>query len=127
MSIGLDPVLDDKIIRREGYLTRMALSRLHPDDASNRNNISRKRYGIWNRPKISNANAIRHEVTPQEVGRLDRIADTYLGDSRYWWVIAELNGIKNQLEEMAAGQILLVPSLADVQSAITEGEEALFD
>jgi hypothetical protein len=42
--------------------------------------------------------------------RLDLIAATFLGESRYWWVIAMLNNILDPSTEVTTGVVLYIPT-----------------
>lgn len=52
-------------------------------------------------------------ITWDETQRLDNIANDYLGDGRYWWVICLMNDLKFPFGELQNGQILRIPSSID--------------
>lgn len=62
-------------------------------------------------------------VTQEVLQRPDLIAQTYYGNTEYWWVIYEFNGIKDPLFELKLGQILRIPALRRVLTAIEALEE----
>lgn len=61
-------------------------------------------------------------VEQQHLGRPDLISSLAYGDPDYWWVIFEFNGIRDPLFDLRIGQILNVPQIERVLSAITELE-----
>lgn len=48
--------------------------------------------------------------TAQAEDDLARVSARAFGDARYWWVVADFNGIVNPFEVLTAGQELRVPS-----------------
>lgn len=56
----------------------------------------------------TNVDVMYHEVTPDEVNRLDLIAYRTLGSAQYSWVIAYFNSIEDGYTAVA-GEILQVP------------------
>lgn len=62
-------------------------------------------------------------VTQEVLSRPDLIAQTYYGNSDYWWVIYEFNGIRDPLFELKLGQILRIPAIDRVLAAISKLEE----
>lgn len=63
------------------------------------------------------------EVTQEVLKRPDLVAQTFYGNTEYWWVIYEFNGIKDPLFELRMGQILRIPALERVLVAIEQLEE----
>lgn len=57
-------------------------------------------------------------VEAKFAGRLDQITALYLGDPRYWWVIAQYNNILDPWSEITEGTILYIPTLTRVQSIL---------
>ena len=51
----------------------------------------------------------RATVGQADENRIDRIAARHLGDSRYWWAIAQLNNMIDPLTEVVAGTVIKVP------------------
>lgn len=52
-------------------------------------------------------------------GRLDQIAQVFLGDSRLWWFIAQYNAILDPYVEVSEGRILRIPTTDRVLSMLT--------
>jgi len=44
---------------------------------------------------------------------IDKIAHKYLGDSRYWWVIAKLNNLYGNVWRIEPGSKLIIPENKD--------------
>lgn len=57
-------------------------------------------------------------VTQEILRRPDLIAQSFYGNTEYWWVIYEFNGIKDPMFELRLGQILRIPELSRVLAAI---------
>lgn len=87
----------------------------------------RKRYSLWRapefaaRPELSLAEGTYdlYTVRQSDIGRLDYVAYRYYGDSQYWWIIALLNGVRNQFSDLTVGQVLKIPK-RDVMLRILE-------
>lgn len=52
-------------------------------------------------------------------GRLDLITAVFLGEPRYWWVVAMYNNILDPNAELTEGAIIYIPSLEKVKSLLT--------
>ncbi len=52
-------------------------------------------------------------------GRLDQIAAVYLGEPRYWWVIAQYNNILDPYSEISEGAILYIPKIEKVKALMS--------
>jgi hypothetical protein len=52
-------------------------------------------------------------------GRLDLITAVYLGEPRYWWVVAQYNNILDPVEEIREGVIIRIPSSDRIKSLLT--------
>ena len=52
-------------------------------------------------------------VTQEVLKRPDLIAQTFYGNTEYWWCIYEFNNIRDPLFELKLGQILRIPALSD--------------
>lgn len=48
-------------------------------------------------------------IQTNDVTRLDAIAHKYLGNSRYWWVIAVINGLYGNFWRIERGSKLMIP------------------
>lgn len=48
-------------------------------------------------------------------GRLDLITAMYLGEPRYWWIVAQYNNILDPHAEISEGRVLYIPSLDRVK------------
>jgi nucleoid-associated protein YgaU len=62
-------------------------------------------------------------VTQEIKNRPDLIAQTFYGNTEYWWVIYEFNGIRDPLFELKLGQILRIPAIERVLTAVSKLEE----
>jgi len=58
----------------------------------------------------SKSDDLAYVVEKKFVGRLDLIAATYLGEPRYWWVIAMLNNVLDPANEIVEGAVLYIPT-----------------
>ena len=63
------------------------------------------------------------EVTQEVIQRPDLVAQTFYGNTEYWWAIYEFNGIRDPLFELRLGQILRIPELNRMLQAISKLEE----
>lgn len=50
--------------------------------------------------------------------RLDLLAQTYYGDFKLWWIIAEFNDIMYFFDEIEIGRKIIIPRLTTVVSDI---------
>ena len=73
-----------------------------------------------NNPFTTHTEIKYHEVTINEVNRLDLIADAELGSATYGWVIAYFNGISDGYT-VREGQRLKIPSKG-ITALFTSGE-----
>lgn len=100
---------------------------------TNSTNIRRSRYvsgGVtevnttgniewWERtPLTPTPNEQIYVVERKFVGRIDLIAALFLGEPRYWWVIAQYNAILDPHAEVVEGAVLYIPSLESVNSLL---------
>jgi len=60
-----------------------------------------------------------YTVDQKSVGRLDNIADAFLGDDNLWWLIAQYNAILDPFSEITEGRILRIPTKARVQTLLS--------
>ena len=61
-----------------------------------------------------NESKVGEWVTISEGSRVDVLAYTYLGDSRLWWVIADLNRDIEDWYNIPAGALIYIPTLDSV-------------
>ena len=80
----------------------------------------RVRYGVWVPPDIDMTDYTTHKVKVQDLSRIDLLAYDYYGDVTLWWVIANVNNIKNPLIELVPGTELKIPTKAAVMEALAE-------
>ena len=74
----------------------------------------------WERVVIPvNTDDIVYVVEQKFVGRLDWITATFLGEPRYWWVVAQYNNILDAHAEITEGMILYIPTIDRVKSILT--------
>lgn len=59
----------------------------------------------------SSPSDILHTIKPDEVGRLDKISQTYYSTPLLWWVIAQANDIYDVFTSMKAGDRLSIPAI----------------
>ncbi len=78
------------------------------------------RYTQWNLLNIDLSDAIQYTVRAQDLGRLDVLSAKVTGLPDYWWAIAKVNNIKNQFTDMSVGQIIILPSLTSIVTALQE-------
>ena len=51
-------------------------------------------------------------------GRIDLVAALFLGDPRYWWVIAQYNSILDPYSEFVEGATVAIPSQTRLQAIL---------
>lgn len=74
----------------------------------------------WDRNTFSTSPDDRNYVVERQFqGRLDLISDLFLGEPRYWWVIAMHNNIIDPYTEVVEGVVLYIPTPERVQSLIS--------
>jgi len=84
-------------------------------------------YDLWVRPrelvdiKSIQLKSVRHRVKADQIGRLDILAHEYFRDTKLWWVIAAVNDLIDPIEEMYAGQVLIIPSIDVVRQYTNRG------
>jgi hypothetical protein len=57
-------------------------------------------------------------IVTTSVERLDKLANTFYGDSSKWWVIATANGLGKGTVMVPADSRLRIPSIANIQQVI---------
>lgn len=50
--------------------------------------------------------------------RIDLLSSIFYGDSRYWWVIAQINDILDPHSEISPGRMLVIPTKDRVFSSL---------
>jgi hypothetical protein len=74
----------------------------------------------WERiPLPVNKDDTVYVVEKRFEGRLDQIAAVYLGEPRYWWVIAQYNNILDPYSEISEGAILYIPKIEKVKALMS--------
>lgn len=58
-------------------------------------------------------------VEKRFVGRLDLITTMFLGEPRYWWLVAQYNAILDPYDEITEGRVLYIPTLDRVKLLMT--------
>lgn len=77
----------------------------------------------WERTILDDNNDDREYVVEvSNVGRLDLIAASFLGEPRWWWVIAQYNNILDPYDEVKEGTILYIPTVERVKSIVSAGK-----
>lgn len=73
----------------------------------------------WERTPLTIDATDRLYVVDQAfMGRIDLIAQQFLGNSRLWWFIAQYNGLLDAHAEVTVGRVLRIPSKERVQAAL---------
>ena len=75
-------------------------------------------FGLWRAPDVvldGDEQLVRVEMGTE--GQLDLLAEATLGDRRFWRAIAQVNKIDYPLEEVKAGDLIIVPKLENVRAA----------
>jgi hypothetical protein len=68
---------------------------------------------------VSAADDLSYVVEKKFEGRLDLIAAMFLGEPRYWWLIAMYNNILDPFNEILEGVVLYIPSQDRVKNALS--------
>lgn len=111
---------------RSAVDNRYTLTDIHIDDSVH---PGRRRYGLWRPAAIVNQPELplkegeydRFTVTSAMIGRIDTIAWIHYRDVSMWWVIAYYNSLRNPLEDMVVGQVLLIPKKEFIVRALEQG------
>jgi len=76
----------------------------------------------WERTTLeSSTDDQRYTVERRFEGRIDLIAALFLGDPRYWWVIAQYNSILDPHAEIVEGSIIYIPSTERLETILSGG------
>lgn len=77
----------------------------------------------WERSVLQINNDDREYIVEAAyAGRLDLIAASFLGEPRWWWVIAQYNNILDPFAEASEGTVLYIPTVEKVKSIVTAGK-----
>lgn len=70
----------------------------------------------WERTVLeSSSSDTSYQIERKFEGRLDQIAALFLGESRYWWVLAQYNAVLDPQAEIIEGAIIYIPSKERVE------------
>jgi len=76
----------------------------------------------WERSILTSASDDRKYVIERKFeGRLDLIAALFLGEPRYWWIIAQYNSVLDPFDEIREGAIIYIPSSERVEAILSSG------
>lgn len=75
-------------------------------------------FGLWHPPEITlDGDEERLAIPLGLEGHLDLVAQATLGDRRFWRAIAQVNKMDYPLEEMKAGDRIIIPKIEKVRAA----------
>lgn len=78
-----------------------------------------KRLEWWERAEfLLDESDTRYVVDKITQGRLDLIAEAYLGDSHLWWFIAQYNAVLDPYSEITEGRVLRIPNKDRLQTLL---------
>ena len=84
--------------------------------------IGENTLGWWERSILTSASDDRKYVIERKFeGRLDLIAALFLGEPRYWWIIAQYNSVLDPFDEIREGAIIYIPSSERVEAILSSG------
>lgn len=82
--------------------------------------VNSTRLEWWERANFDlDESDIRYVIDKNSTGRLDLIADAFLGNSHLWWFIAQYNAILDPYVEIVEGRVLRIPTRDRVQTMLT--------
>lgn len=58
------------------------------------------------------------QIVANQYDRLDNLAHKYLGDGRYWWIIAEFNGIEYPLAGFSPDEPTILKIPTDLEAVL---------
>lgn len=77
----------------------------------------------WERAILTSApDDILYKVEKKFENRLDLIASIFLGEPRYWWIIAQYNNVLDVSAEIKEGATIYIPSMARVDAILNTGK-----
>jgi hypothetical protein len=72
-------------------------------------------FGVYRRPVFSSSSRDRyHTVMEGEELRLDSISYRYYRTPELWWALAVANNLVSVFDDVAVGDVLLIPDIASV-------------
>ena len=75
----------------------------------------------WERKELlRGTNDTVYVVEKKFEGRIDMIASLFLDEPRYWWIIAQYNGILDPHAEIVEGRRIYIPSKENVDSILSD-------
>lgn len=88
--------------------------------AGGQTEVNSTRLEWWERAVYTLAESdLLYTVDKITSGRLDLIAQAFLGDSHLWWLVAQYNAVLDPVSEIIEGRILRIPARDRVQSMLT--------
>lgn len=74
----------------------------------------------WERTNLTAADDDTPYVIERKFeGRLDQIAALFLGEPRFWWVLAQYNNVLDPHAEITEGAVIYIPSTERVQAILS--------
>jgi hypothetical protein len=74
----------------------------------------------------------QRRISSSEEGAPDLISIQEYGSHQYWWVILFINKIQDPINELVAGDLIVIPQLRDIEefkqsriSAVTRGQSVI--
>ena len=75
-------------------------------------------FGLWRPPEVRLTGDEERLAIPMGLeGHLDLVAQVTLGDRRFWRAVAQVNQIDYPLEEVRAGDRIIIPRVSAVRAA----------
>ncbi len=99
--------------------TNSTLSRTSRYTSGGTTEVNAKALEWWERNVYTRFDDDRAYVVEKKFeGRLDLITDLFLGEPRYWWVVAMYNNILDPNAELFEGAVVYIPSVDKVKSLL---------
>jgi len=87
--------------------------------AGGQTEVNDQRLEWWERTNFQlDDTDVQYTIDKRTEGRLDLIAQAFLGNSHLWWVIAQYNAILDPHAEISLGRVLRIPTPARVQNML---------
>lgn len=81
--------------------------------------VNTKRLEWWERSEFQLSDSdTSYVVERRTAGRIDLIAQAFLGNSHLWWLIAQYNALLDAHAEVYEGRVLRIPSRERAQSML---------